>query len=74
MDWMAQLEAGIRDALTRYPISDYWVVVHDDAQVVWGKGRAREIIDERTAAKLEFRVIRNADEREKWPVGSLIHF
>ncbi len=81
MDWMAQLEAGIREALTKVPVSDYWVVVHEKAQASWGRQRARDIIlksdtfdNAYTLNGLEFRVISDREERERWPVGSLIHF
>lgn len=78
---MAQLEAGIREALTKVPVSDYWVVVHEKAQAAWGRERARDIIlnsdmfdDANILNRLEFRVISSWEERERWPVGSLIHF
>jgi len=44
MDWMQQLEEGIREALTKDSVRDYGVVVHNEAQAIWGRLRAKEIV------------------------------
>lgn len=81
MGWQKHVDEGIRNALTKEPISNYWVAVHSKEQAEWGYEKAREIIMEFELSQdismldqLHFRVILSDDEKERFPVGTLINF
>lgn len=81
MNWQKLVDEGIRNALTKEPVSDYWVAVHNKEQKEWGKTRAREIVLEYLLSQnpivldqLVFRVILSDEEQERFPIGALINF